>query len=85
MVVRGLNGFGRLFSHQYLSHEIGLRKPDQRVFQYVLADLGLPSETVFYLDDSAECIEAAQKLGIRAAQARGIEDVREALLREELL
>jgi putative hydrolase of the HAD superfamily len=77
-----LHGFDQFFSRQYLSHEIGLCKPDPALFQYVLADLQLPSSTVLYLDDNREIVGAAKELGIRAFQARGIDEAR-AVLRSE--
>lgn len=83
--LRDRYGLGQLFSRQYLSHEIGLCKPDPRLFQYVLNDLNLPPETVLYLDDSSEIVATAQTFGIRAVQARGIEEVRNVLSREKLI
>jgi putative hydrolase of the HAD superfamily len=79
------HGFGTLFDHKYLSHEIGMCKPDPRIFQYVLKDLGLPASAIFYLDDSLECVETALQHGIRAVLARGLEEVRQALSRAQLL
>ena len=50
--------------HIYLSQEMGMRKPEARIWQQVLAREGFPaSETVFF-DDNAENIDAAQRLGI---------------------
>jgi putative hydrolase of the HAD superfamily len=77
-----LHRFDQFFGCQYLSHEIGLCKPDPALFQYVLADLQLSPSTVLYLDDNREIVEAAKELGIRAFQARGIDEAR-AVLRSE--
>jgi len=77
--------FGRFFRRQYLSHEIGLCKPDPRIFEFVLDDLGLPPGTVFYLDDSPEIVKSALELGIQAVRAKGVEEVRGVLTREGLL
>lgn len=53
-----------LFDETYFSHHIGLKKPILDSFQYVLNHSGyIPEETIF-IDDSAENIEAATKLGI---------------------
>lgn len=52
------------FDKTYFSHHIGLKKPNLDSFKFVLDDSGyLPNETIF-IDDSAENIEAANKLGI---------------------
>jgi len=54
------NGFDQVF----LSHEVGLRKPDPKIYQYVLDKLGVqPPESVF-IDDDATNVEVAVKLGI---------------------
>jgi HAD superfamily hydrolase (TIGR01493 family) len=72
-------GFGRFFRYQYLSHEIGMIKPDPEIFEYVLRDLGVPPERILYLDDNPECVEAALKFNLRAAKARGLNEVRQVL------
>lgn len=54
-----------LFEKAYFSHEIGMRKPDAEIFQYVLERENLePSETLF-IDDSSDNIAAASALGIK--------------------
>jgi epoxide hydrolase-like predicted phosphatase len=53
-------GFDRLF----LSHEVGLRKPDPAIYEYALSELAVqPNETVF-IDDDKTYLEAARALGI---------------------
>ena len=78
-------GFGRFFRYQYLSHEIGMVKPDPGIFEYVLRDLGVPPERILYLDDNPECVEAALKFNLRAAKAQGLGEVRQVLSNEGLL
>ena len=49
-----------------MSYEIGMRKPDAEIFEFVLAQNKLvPSQTLF-VDDSIQHVEAAKKLGINA-------------------
>jgi FMN phosphatase YigB (HAD superfamily) len=55
-----------LFTKVYFSHRIGLRKPDQAIFDWVLSDQGLSPETTVFVDDSIQHVQAAGKLGIRA-------------------
>jgi glucose-1-phosphatase len=64
----GIHDFeSRYFDGVYYSHLIRLRKPDQDIYEYVLADAELqPHETVFF-DDLKENIAAAEALGIRGA------------------
>jgi len=52
------------FEKLYLSYEIGLRKPERQIFEYVLADAGLNPETTLFIDDSFQHIQAAKALGI---------------------
>ena len=62
----GLNGNSSFFEKDYYSHLMGMRKPDEEIFQFVLHTHGLvPAETLF-VDDSPQHIETAQRLGIRA-------------------
>jgi putative hydrolase of the HAD superfamily len=71
--------FQRWFERCYLSHEIGMVKPDPEVFQHVISDLGCPAGKILFLDDNPECVETAVQSGMKAAQARGVEGAREAL------
>ena len=53
------------FSHVYLSHHIGLLKPDPNAFWHVLhAANCAPSESIL-VDDNPRCIEAAHQLGMQ--------------------
>jgi len=67
------------------SHEVGMAKPDRRIYTLTCERLGVrPEETVF-LDDSEWAVEAARALGIHALlfedNAQAIADI-EARLRE---
>lgn len=62
----GIDGLEPLFEKTYLSHEMGLRKPDPAIFQVVLSENKLePGETLF-IDDSPQHIESAKSVGINA-------------------
>jgi putative hydrolase of the HAD superfamily len=52
------------FEQLYLSYEVGLRKPDQRIFEYVLQDAGLDPQNTLFIDDSIQHIQSANELGI---------------------
>lgn len=54
------NIFGKL----YLSYEIGLRKPNREIYEYVLKDSGLRAGECLFIDDTPENIEGAKKTGI---------------------
>jgi putative hydrolase of the HAD superfamily len=52
------------FETLYLSYEVGLRKPDLKIFEYVLQDAGLNPERTLFIDDSIQHIQAASEIGI---------------------
>ena len=73
------NNHYSIFSHLFLSHEIGSRKPEPRIYSYALEKLGVnPEETVF-IDDKQRNVEAAEKLDIHAILFQGAEDLQEDL------
>ena len=47
-----------------LSEEIGLRKPDPRVFKIASDELGVPPEACVFVDDMAPNLEPARQLGM---------------------
>jgi len=53
-----------IFGHVYLSNEMGMRKPNAEIFEFVCREQSLvPNETLF-IDDSIQHIEGAQKIGL---------------------
>ena len=56
--------FNNLFQKVYYSHEIGIRKPDEKVFQFILEDSRLIPEETLFVDDSLENINSADKFDI---------------------
>ena len=56
--------FCKLFDKMYLSHELGLRKPDVKIFEYILKEQKLKAEEIFFIDDSPQHIASAKKIGI---------------------
>ncbi|WP_298486491.1 HAD family phosphatase [uncultured Maribacter sp.] len=59
------NRFKNCFEKFYLSHEIQLRKPNATIYEYVLEQNNLKAEETFFIDDTKENTDAAEKLGIR--------------------
>lgn len=57
--------FKNCFDAFYLSHEIGLRKPDKAIFEFVLNKDKLKVNECLFIDDSKEHIMSASKLGIQ--------------------
>ena len=56
----------RVFEKIYVSSELGMRKPEPRIFNYVLKDCGvLPSKAIVF-DDGKDNVTAARELGIQS-------------------
>ena len=55
-----------LFTTTYLSHEIGLRKPNKEAFEWVLSDANINAHETLYIDDSIQHINSAKDLGIKS-------------------
>ncbi|GCC52966.1 HAD family phosphatase [Chryseotalea sanaruensis] len=62
--VSGSENFEQYFEKDYYSHEMGLRKPDPTIFEYVVREQRLnPAETIF-LDDSSINLTGAAQAGL---------------------
>ena len=53
------------FYHVYLSHQIGLLKPDPDAFWHVLHAANCAPDESILVDDNPQCIEAARQLGMQ--------------------
>ncbi len=70
---------GSRFHRSFPSYQVGKLKPDTAYFEHVIESLGLPARRVAFVDDNAANVEAAQRLGIVARRAVGVDGAREAL------
>ena len=50
------------------SHEVGLRKPDPRIFQLACERLGLQPHEVIFVDDHKEVYASAQEMGMHCIE-----------------
>ncbi len=50
--------------HIYLSQDLGMRKPEARIYQHVLQAEGFHQTIRSFFDDNADNIEGANRLGI---------------------
>ena len=55
------NRFKNSFEKFYLSHEIHLRKPNREIYEFVLEENGLKAKETFFIDDTKENTDAAEK------------------------
>lgn len=58
--------FYEYFDKVYLSNEIGERKPDATIYEYIIDDGALTAERTLFIDDLLENVVAARSLGIQA-------------------
>ena len=60
-----LKSLDPLFDKIYLSHQIGMRKPNRETFEWVLKDAGILAHETLFIEDSIQHIKVANKVGIR--------------------
>ena len=61
------------FDYVYLSFEIGLKKPDKQIYEYVLNDLKIDANDILFIDDHTDNISMAKECGWNTCQAFGYE------------
>jgi HAD superfamily hydrolase (TIGR01509 family) len=54
-----------------ISCEVGVSKPDPRIYQLCLDRLGLPAAETLFVDDRADNIEGAARIGLRTLHWEG--------------
>ena len=59
----------------YLSQEMGMRKPEARIYQAVLQAEGFTAADAVFFDDNADNIEGANQLGITSILVTGKETI----------
>jgi putative hydrolase of the HAD superfamily len=63
-------GYRAMFDHHFYSYEMGYAKPDPGFFQTALASLGVPPDTVLFIDDHEANVDAARRCGLHAVWHR---------------
>lgn len=59
-------GILKAFSPSIFSNEVGLEKPDPRIYYHVLTILGLRGPEVIFIDDFMDNVVSATRLGMKA-------------------
>ena len=73
------------FDRLFLSNEMKRIKPFPESYQYVLNELGLSPEQVFFFDDNKRNVDAAKALGINASLFTSVADCEKDLMDKGLL
>jgi putative hydrolase of the HAD superfamily len=61
------------FDNVFLSHKIGMKKPDKKLYNYVLRKINLSPQEVLFIDDKIENIESAREMNIHAIKYENYE------------
>lgn len=69
-----------MFDYRFLSHEMGLVKPDRELFEHVASSFEGPPEGLVFLDDNELNVAQAKAVGLTAVRARGAGEARSALV-----
>lgn len=67
-IARGRFAFLRHFGDIVVSGEVGLVKPDARIYALLLERIGRPPDACLFIDDSAANVEAARVIGLDAVR-----------------
>ncbi len=69
-------GWLRPFEVLVLSHELGILKPEQKIYQIAIQKIGLKPEECLFIDDQEKCIKTAQKIGMKTIWFQSIEQLK---------
>jgi glucose-1-phosphatase len=64
---------------QFLSFELGRRKPERESFVRIGSELAMPLEHILFFDDSLPNVEGARASGMQAVHVRSPADVKRAV------
>jgi putative hydrolase of the HAD superfamily len=62
------------FDHCTFSYNLGVAKPDERIYQHAIAGVGGPADATLFIDDRIENVEAARAVDLQAIQYTSHED-----------
>jgi putative hydrolase of the HAD superfamily len=65
-------GTNKLFDKRFASSDVGYMKPDKRFYGTVLKKLKARPNDVIYIDDKAEYVQEANKLGINSITFKSV-------------
>ena len=84
-VARGRFPFLGWFEGIVISGEVGLTKPDPRIFEHLLDRFGIEASDAVFIDDAVANVEAAARLGFHTIRFTGASVLRGELVRLGLL
>ena len=76
-LVRSQRDLAHYFDVVMVSYEVGVTKPDPKIYELCLIQLGLSAASALFVDDRRPNLDAAEALGISTVWFRGDESVAE--------
>ena len=70
------------FDQVFVSCDLGLRKPDPKIYEHVVHQLGCQASELIFIDDRLKNCEAAEALGIRTIHFSAAQNFEELLFQE---
>ena len=67
------------FEEHILSFEVGVKKPDPRIFEEALRRGGVRAEEAVFIEDKEQNVEGARKLGLVGIRHRSVEETEASL------
>jgi len=77
--------FLKYFDKLILSYEVGAYKPEEKIYKAAQAFSGKPPEEHIFIDDIADYVEGAKKVGWDAVQFTGYDNLVETFKQKEIL
>ena len=63
------------FEKVFLSHELGVMKPDERIYRKVLDMANIQAENTLFIDDNYNNCEVAKECGINTMNVSALDEV----------
>lgn len=83
--VNGKKGIYKLFDLSILSYEVGLKKPNPKIYRLTFDKLGLKPEETVFIDNKSQNVKAARKLGAKGILYKSPKQLRNGLMKLNLL
>ena len=72
--------FDEIFNPIVISGYLGVKKPDTRIYDILLEELGTSAEECLFIDNNMDNVDAARSLGIRTILFKSAEQLKKELL-----
>lgn len=78
-------GLEQYIEEMFVSYQIGIRKPDTGIYDYVLQKLNVRPQKILFVDDRLENCTAAGSLGMQYHHFQSVDSLRTALYQHRIL